>query len=63
SWYSNSRLSEKLCQLFIKNICNIVSIDIKNHSISNHFGRSNSITALFKKGVPIVTTIALTGHK
>ncbi|CAG8789956.1 4724_t:CDS:2, partial [Racocetra persica] len=56
-------LGEKSCQSFMKNICNIVGIDIKNRSITNHSGRSTSITALFRKGVPMVTTMALTGHK
>ncbi|CAG8744567.1 8296_t:CDS:2, partial [Cetraspora pellucida] len=37
-------------------------IDTKNCSITNH-GRSTSITALFRQGVPIVTTMAITGHK
>ncbi|RIB07077.1 hypothetical protein C2G38_2147751 [Gigaspora rosea] len=35
----------------------------KNRSISNHSGRSTSITALFRKGVPMITTMALKGHK
>ncbi|CAG8625018.1 13798_t:CDS:2, partial [Racocetra fulgida] len=58
-----SRLGEKSCQSFMKNVCNIAGIDIKNHSITNHSGRSTSITALFRKGVPMITTMALTGHK
>ncbi|CAG8613494.1 11780_t:CDS:2, partial [Scutellospora calospora] len=63
SWYCDSRIGEKLCQSFMKNICNIIGIDTKNRSITNHSGRSTSITALFRKGVPMVTTMALTGHK
>ncbi|CAG8846592.1 1242_t:CDS:2, partial [Racocetra persica] len=62
-WYCDTRLGEKLCQSFMKNVCNIVGIDTKNRSITNHSGRSTSITALFRQGVPMVTTMAITGHK
>ncbi|CAG8812823.1 26272_t:CDS:2, partial [Gigaspora margarita] len=55
SWYCDQRLGEKLCQTFMKNICNVV-IDTKNRSITNHSGRSTSITTLFRQGVPMVTT-------
>ncbi|CAG8664222.1 12706_t:CDS:2, partial [Racocetra fulgida] len=47
----------------MKNICNIVGIDTNNRSITNHSERSTSITALFRQRVPMVTTMAITGHK
>ncbi|CAG8839139.1 7018_t:CDS:2, partial [Cetraspora pellucida] len=38
-------------------------IDTKNCSITNHSGRSTSITALFRQGVSIVTMMAITDYK
>jgi hypothetical protein len=47
----------------MKEICTTVGIDLTGRDIVNHSGRSTSITSLFRKGVPMVTTMSLTGHK
>ncbi|CAG8816869.1 36465_t:CDS:2, partial [Racocetra persica] len=62
-WYVDARLEEKTCQLFMKNICRTVGIEIGNRNLVNHSGCSTSITSLFRQGVPLVTTMSITGHK
>lgn len=47
----------------MKNICTTVGIELKGRDIVNHSGRSTSITALFRQGTSIVTTMSITGHK
>ncbi|CAG8740121.1 29894_t:CDS:2, partial [Racocetra persica] len=54
---------ENTYRSLMKNICIAVGIDINGHDIVNHSGRSTPITFLFQKGVPIVTTMSLTGYK
>ncbi|CAG8832587.1 45798_t:CDS:2, partial [Gigaspora margarita] len=48
---------------FMKNICSEVGIIIKDCDIVNHSGRTTPITHLFCEGIPIVTSMSITGHK
>lgn len=47
----------------MKTICTAVGINIGDRDIVNHSGRSTPITFLFQKGVPMGTTMSITGHK
>ncbi|CAG8607742.1 7812_t:CDS:2 [Diversispora eburnea] len=40
-----------------------VGIELGDRDIVNHSGRSTPITKLFWQGVPLVTTMSITGHK
>ncbi|CAG8834650.1 24837_t:CDS:2, partial [Racocetra persica] len=62
-WFYDIQLGENTCRFLMKDICIAVGIDINGRDIVNHSGRSTPITFLFQKGVPIVTTISLTGHR
>ena len=47
----------------MKIICSEVGINLKDRNIVNHSGRTTPITHLFREGIPIVTSMSITGHK
>jgi hypothetical protein len=47
----------------MKNICKATNINIEGRDIVNHSGRTTPITSLYQAGVPIITSMSITGHK
>ncbi|CAG8814777.1 45908_t:CDS:2, partial [Gigaspora margarita] len=62
-WYSNTKLGVNTCNNLMKSICNDAGINIENCDIVNHSGRTTPITFLFREGIPVVTSMSITGHK
>ncbi|CAG8807596.1 6013_t:CDS:2, partial [Racocetra fulgida] len=62
-WYFDAKLGQNSCSNFMKSICTEVGINIKDRDIVNHSGRTTPITHLFHEGIPIVTSMSITGHK
>ncbi|CAG8727906.1 28546_t:CDS:2 [Gigaspora margarita] len=62
-WYIDAKLGVNMCNNMMKNICTDVKINIENYNIVNHSGRTTPIIFLFYKGILIVTSMSITGHK
>ncbi|CAG8832873.1 7186_t:CDS:2, partial [Gigaspora margarita] len=62
-WYHNMRLGIKTCGKLMKSICKFVGIDIQGRDIVNHSGHTTLITSLYQAGMPLITSMAIMGHK
>ncbi|CAG8795999.1 14110_t:CDS:2, partial [Racocetra fulgida] len=62
-WYLDSKLGTKTCGNLMKSICNAAGINIQGRDIVNHSGRTTLITSLYQAGVPIITSMSISGHK
>ena len=51
-WYKKNHVRQTRLKGFMKQICEITGIDLKNRKITNHGGRKTMIRILEELGVP-----------